>query len=462
MIIKNKSLNFTKKAEINKTKKSGFISSSNLILLAFATAFFSRLVDTVGAPALINFFHFASIPFACAITLFTSSNNRNKDRVNTSYSIIVGLFLLLTIIIASAVLNEAGMINALLDFMLLAEPFIFLVSIIYLPLSSTKFIQLKKWFLRFFLFHLLLVYIQKYILRTDTWEWVGMASADRIQGVFFVSGSGHVVGSSVSLMFALYYFVQAKKSPVWLRILVVIAAIWNIVIADGKQVILTFMVAMILLFLIRLNDIVVAAKYIIIGIILGSIFWWCMVNLPAFSAFNTWIRPEIYGPDGEATLLKTAPFRIIPTHYDSILNWFFGLGPGHTVGRLGGWMLPKYKHFLMPWGSTIHPVSKEIWRAAARSWLGSQSSMFSPLFGWAGIWGDLGLLGLGAYLYLAFVVWQRVCVNDLSKFFLLTVFVFGLIFSQLEEPGYMLSVACILGIQYQEYLINKTKSNYKF
>jgi len=458
LINKNKSLNLTQKVEIDHTKKRGFIPSSNLILLAFATAFFSRILDTAGVPATINFLHFISIPFACTITLFTNKS-RNKERLSTTNSIIVGLFLLLAVIIASAFVNKAGLINALLDFMLLAEPFIFLVSVIYLPLSLAKFIKIKNIFLSFFWIHLLLVFIQKYVLRTDTWEWVGMEGADRIQGVFFISGSGHVVGCSVSLTFALYYLLQGKKSPLWLRGLIFCAAMWNIIIADGKQVILAFMLAMILLFFIRLNNIIVALKYTFIGTILGLIFWWCLVNLSTFSAFNTWIRPEIYGLDGEATLLKTAPFRIVPTHYDSILNWFFGLGPGHSVGRLGGWMLRKYVDLLAPLGSTIHPVTKEIWGTVGRSWLGNQSSMFSPLFGWAGIWGDLGLLGLAAYFYLAFLVWKKVCVNDLMKFFMLTVFVFGCIFSQLEEPGYMLSVACIIGIQYQESLIKKTQGD---
>lgn len=335
MINKNKSLNCAQKVEINNTKKSGFIPSSNLIVLAFATAFFSRVLDTAGAPATINFLHFVSIPLACGLTLFTS-NSRNKASLKTTRSIIGGLFLLLMIIIASAVVNEAGMINALLDFMLLAEPFIFLLSIIYLPLSLAKLIQIKKRFFSFFGIHLLLVFIQKYILRTDTWEWVGMEGADRIQGAFFISGSGHVVGCSVSLTFALYYLLQEKKSPLWLRGFIFTAAMWNIIIADGKQVILTFMLAMILLFLIRLNDIVVASKYIICGIILGFVFWWCISNLSAFAAFNTWIRPDIYGLDGEATLLKTSVFRIVPAHYDSILNWFFGLGSWSFSRAFGG------------------------------------------------------------------------------------------------------------------------------
>ena len=245
------------------------------------------------------------------------------------------------------------------------------------------------------------------------------------------------------------------KSPLWLRIAVALSTVWHVVVADAKQVILAFMVAGILLFLTQLNDIADALKYLIGGILVGYVFFWCMQNVEAFSSFNTWVRPELYGPDGEATLLKMATFRIVPTHYESTLNWFFGLGPGHTVGRLGGWMLKEYASLLEPLGSTRHIASREVWKAVGQSWLGSQSSMFSPLFGWAGIWGDLGFLGLGAYLYLSFLIWRHLCCDDISRFLLLTVFVFGLIFSQMEEPGYMLSLATIIGLQYQEMLLRR-------
>ena len=119
-------------------------------------------------------------------------------------------------------------------------------------------------------------------------------------------------------------------------------------------------------------------------------------------------------------------------------------------------MLKEYEDLLTPLGSTRHPASSAVWAAAAASWLGNQSSMFSPLFGWAGIWGDLGFLGLGAYLYLSFIVWHKLCLDDFSKFLLLSVFVFGLIFSQIEEPGYMLTVACLIGLRWQEHRCRRT------
>ena len=83
-------------------------------------------------------------------------------------------------------------------------------------------------------------------------------------------------------------------------------------------------------------------------------------------------------------------------------------------------------------------------------WLTSGSSLFSPIFGWAGIWGDLGLLGLGAYLYLGHLVWKYFCLNDTLKLMMLSIFVIGCIFTQMEEPGYMISIAFLLGLPWHE------------
>jgi hypothetical protein len=386
-----------------------------------------------------------------------TSRSKNKLQLNAVKSILIGLLLFLICILISAFINEAGIINSILEFLLLGEPFLLLVSIIIVPMNFKKISNLKKVIVGSLFIHLLLAYIQKYILRVDTWHSIPLEPPDRIQGVFFLSGAGHVVGGAVSLTFGVYFLTTKTTAPLWLKLVVFLSTIWHILIADAKQVIFTFMVAGILLLLCKLNNIFDTIKYSVIGAFLGLIFLWCMQNLEAFSAFNTWVRPEIYGPQGEATLLKTATFRIVPAHYESILNWLFGLGPGHTVTRLGGWMIGQYYHLLNPLGVTRHIATAEVWQAVGSSWLGSQSSMFSPLFGWAGIWGDLGLLGLASYLYLAWLVWHHLCLEDFSKFLLLTVFVSGLIMSQMEEPGYMLFVATIIGLQWQEKKIYTNK-----
>lgn len=431
-------------------KNRGFIKSSTLLLIAFATVFFPRLLDSAGFPAVVNFIHFAIVPLASGFILF-QTQTKNRNQIFISKALLSGLTILLGVTITSALVNNAGVINAFLEFTLLAEPFLFLLAIVCIPIVQTSFTQFRVWIIRFACFHIFLALAQKILLAIGILRATTMSiPEDNIQGVFYLSGGGHVVGASVSISFALYYLTSVKSSPLWFRVSVFLAAFLQLLFADAKQVLLACLVSWFILILFNLKDIKATIQYLVAAIIIVFVLLWCMQNLEIFRAFNTWVRPEIYGPDGEATILKTASIRIICSHYTSPLNWLFGLGPGHTVGRLGGWMLPKYWNLLEPLGATVHPVSQEVWDTVWASWLGPSSSMFSPLFGWVGIWGDLGLLGLGAYLYLSLLIWHKLCLDDLSRFFVLTIFVFGFIFSQLEEPGYMMFVAALISLKWQE------------
>ena len=432
----------------------GLLRNSTLILIAFSTAFFSRIVDSSGAPSTINFLHFAAIPYAFCMALY-KSRTRNQHQIKIVLSLLAGLLILLSVMLASAIFNNAGEINVILDFLLLGEPFLLLLALISLPMTANSLGNFRTWLIRFGFINLIFAGVQ-YVLFMILGLHPKAGNPDYVQGVFYHSGAGHVVSASVSLTFGVYYFLSAKKVPLWIRTAVVSATFFHMLLADAKQVLLSFAIAWALLFLTKFKSIFEAMKYVVPALLLGFIFLWCVQNVPAFGAFQTWSRPEIYGPDGEATLLKTAALRIIPTYFTSPLNWLLGLGPGHTVGRLGGWMITTYWNLLGPLGATSHPASGAVWTAVGQSWLGDQSSMFSPLFGWAGIWGDLGILGLGAYLYLGFLVWHYLCKDDFTKFLLLTIFVFGLIFSQMEEPGYMLFIAIIVGLRWHE---NRVKVN---
>lgn len=85
-----------------------------------------------------------------------------------------------------------------------------------------------------------------------------------------------------------------------------------------------------------------------------------------------------------------------------------------------------------------------------RSWLANDSSFFAPFFGWAAIWGDSGILELATYLYLCAIVWTRICPDNLSRYLMLTVAAHGFIFTQMEEPGFMLFIASLIGLRWQE------------
>ena len=438
---------------IGQKKNKGYIQLSYLLMFCFCIAFYSRVLTLLKFPSIVNLLHLGLIPCFCIFAVI-KTKTKSKSQIAIAKALILGLVILLTVMIASALLNGAGIINIAIDFILLGEPFMLLLAFVSIPMSATKIAKVRNLLVYSGLINTLFAFIQRYILNLQVRDGL----SDNIKGVFIAQGAGHVIGASVALTFAVFYFITAKTVSIWLRGAVVLATVWHMLLADAKQVLLSFLVGGLLLLLTKLKNAGEAIKYLGAMVAIAIVMIWCIQNVPAFDAFNTWIRPEIYGPEGEATKLKFATFRIVPTYYHSFLNSWLGLGPGHTVGRLGGWMLREYEELLTPLGSTIHPAGDAVWQAAAASWLGNQSSLFSPLFGWAGIWGDLGFLGLGAYLYLWFLVWLYVCVDDLSKFLILCIFAFGLVFSQMEEPGYMLFVASIIGLRWQEHRSTKNSA----
>ncbi|MDY6897112.1 MAG: hypothetical protein SWZ49_03415 [Cyanobacteriota bacterium] len=436
-------------------KRNGYILLSGLVLIAFSLAFYPRVLTLLKFPSIVNQLHLLVIPWLCIFALF-KTRVKDRSQILVTKQLLVAVVFFFGVNLASALLNNAGIINIVVNFLLLCEHFLFMLAIISIPMTPERLVKFRAYLVFAGFINTFFAFVQRYVLNLH----LRKGLEDNIKGVFIGGGAGHVVGASVALSFGVYYFFNAKNVPVWIRTTVFLATFWHMNMADAKQAILVFGVSWVLLLITKFKNIGQFFKYLIAAIVLGSVFYWCTQNLPEFRAFNTWARPEIYGSDGEATLLKSATFRVVSTYYESFLHPILGLGPGHTVTRLGGWMLKEYYGLLIPLGGTIHPASRAIWAEVGASWLGDQSSMFSPLFGWAGIWGDLGFLGLASFIYIWLIVWFKVCVSDISRFFVINVVVFGLIFSQMEEPGYMLYVASLIALQYQERQCKKLTDTY--
>jgi len=400
----------------------------------------------MGAPALINFAHFLVVPIASFFVVL-SAKTRDQKQIGLIKRMIFGLVFLLIGTIASAILNDAGLINCVLQFLLLGEPLIFLLAIISLSMSPKSADRFRTSILILAASNLLLALVQNYILHYQNLR--SVAGQDMIQGVFFFSGAGHVVSGSVSMTFGAYYLITAKTCPLWFRITVFCATVLQVIVSDTKQVFLVFFVAFILLVLSKLKHALKAIQYVISIVLLFAIFNW-LIHSSLYE--NKEIIYWLDNPDliSEGIDLKLSGFSTILSYYHSPLNWLFGLGPGHTVGRLGGWMINDYYDLLKPLGVTKSPASDAVWATVTASPVGDKSSMWSPLVGWIGIWGDLGFLGLAAYLFICYLIWRYFCIDDISKFILITIVVFGTIFTQMEEPGYMLFVLSLIGIRWQE------------
>ncbi len=424
------------------------LSNSTLIIFAFCTIFYSRIIATTIHISLLNLAHFIVVPSVCIIALFTTSI-RDQKQISLCFALLTGLFILFGVTIASALINNAGLINAIVSFMMLGEPFIFLLAISCISMSIKSYTKVRNCLFWSVGINFLLATIQKPLIDSGRLSAGGLDGTDGCGGVFFVSGAGNYVSATISVVFALYFF-ASHRGRLWIKLAVASAALFHILFADSKQIVLAYGVAWMLLTLISTKDLLKTLKLLaaLLFVVFAGI--WSVHNVEALNAYSSWARPELYEPDGLAWYAKFYAARSIVSQYDSPLNWLFGLGPGHTVSRLGAWFLRDYASILGPLGSTRTSIGSDAMDFVANFWLTSGSSLFSPIFGWAGIWGDLGLLGLGTYLYLGYLVWKNFGLDDTLKVTLLSVFVMGFIFTQMEEPGYMLSVAYILGLPWQE------------
>lgn len=437
-------------------KKNDCLKNSNLIILAFCSVFYSRILATTIRFSLLNLLHFGLIPAVCAVVI-TTTRTRDRKQISLAYSFLTGLSLLFGATIASALWNDAGLINAIVSFLMLGEPFILLLAFSCIPLSVKSFTKIRNFLYGSVLINFLLAAVQKPLIDSGHLNAGRLNGTDGCGGVFFVSGAGNYVSATVSFAFALYLSNQ-KTVPLWIRIAVGLAALWHILFSDSKQLILAYGVAWLLLILLNSKNIVKTLKLLIGLLVIGFIGVWAVQNVEALAAYTAWARPELYGSDGLAWYAKFYSIHLILSHYTSPLNWLLGLGPGHTVSRLGAWFLRDYASILGPLGSTTTSIGQQSMDFVAGFWLTSGSSLFSPIFGWSGLWGDLGLLGLASYLYLGYLTWRHFGLDDISKVTLLSVFVIGCIFTQMEEPGYTLSIAVILGLPWQAKQLSKEKA----
>lgn len=449
-----------------KRRRSGQVRNSTLILTGFATAFFPRLLDSLGAPSVVNFVHFGVVPSAFAITVLTTKT-RDRKRTHVVSQLISGIFILLICMLTSAVLNKAGVINVALQFMFQAESFMLLAAMVAVPMEGERLKKFRYWLLGFALFNLLLAIAQSILLPLGIYpKPEGGTLADNIGGVFGGGGgsAANYISCTVSIYFGLYFFNSFKNLSIWLRVLPLLGAVYQTQVSDSKQVFLALAAGWGLLSITKVKRPVRLILYTTAGLIAILVFRWALLNSDAafLDPYKNWTNRPIWGWDGLAAETKFAGFRIIPSYLESPLNWLFGLGPGHTVSRLGGWVFRDYENLLMPLGATVHPATAEVWEVVSTSYLPQESTVYFPLFTWMGLWGDLGIVGLGAYLYLGFVAWQKVGVDDFGRFLLLSTASFGWILTQMEEPGHLLTVACLLALRWQETREQQLSSNLKY
>lgn len=400
-----------------------------LTMLAAVAVMTSRVATHYSAPTLANFLHFpvVALLFVLALPYF-------RTRVFARFT--NALLLFAGAIIASAFLNGAGMLNAALEFMLLAEPFLLLLAMTVLPWSSRMTRQFRWLLLAIVIVHVAIAYYQRF--------GQGLVD-DGVKGLFLEQGAGHHVAGAVALSAAIFFAMYGQEWGLWTRIIFAVIAGNVVILSDSKQVLAVFLGALVVQIAMNMRRFGKMMRYVLYTAIASAVI--AAAAYTVFPALRTWGNPAVVETGIKH---KLSVFSLFTEYYKSPLNYALGLGPGHTVTRLG-LLLPKYA-ILERFGATVSPVTDAVTDANERLWMSRHggSSFWSMYYSWAGVWGDLGALGLAAYLYLGFLVWRYLCREDLLKFFLLNVLLFGCIFAWIDEPAYILFVALLIGLRWQE------------
>jgi glycosyltransferase involved in cell wall biosynthesis len=394
----------------------------DVALLALALSTFSRLlVASLGVPSAVNFLHF---PVVGGLFLFSLWR---LERV--AAPIHIGCTALFLIYIVSAWVNGAGAVNAIIGFMLLSEPFL-LFAVLVNARPNESSIRRLGWGL------LALAVVQIPIALAQWPQAIAARNADLVQGTFTGMVAGHHILGGVAMVGALHLLRWPRTCPGWIRWPLAALLFGVVVISDTKQVMLAFLVGYAVVRASSLRSVAQASRWAVrIAVLILGVY--VAQRLAGTHTYFHQIGNVISGFAG-----KLVVFPILVDHFDSIANWVFGVGPGHGVSRMGGWLLEKYWHVLEPLGATRTEIAAEAWQASGQ--LGHRSSFFIPLFSWAAIFGDVGVAGVAVYGALMWLTLRRFCVDDTGRIMVVSIFCLGLLFEWLEEPNFMLYALAVI------------------
>ena len=416
---------------------------NNIIFLITVSFLFTRVLVFVGLPSSINHIHYLLIFMSYLWSLAFI-----KDSQNISLNKLIFLFVLF--ILVSTLYNKISKFNFIIYTLIILEPFFYYIFLIRVKLSLIDQKFIKKIIILFSFLNTLICYIQYFIYNLRN---------DDVQGLFINLGAGHHVAGFVATLTATYVFFLTKLNN-YIKFTIILILVSVNILSDAKQVVLSFVIALFIFYLIRFiktKNITYILKILFnTGLMIILIYILYSINKVYFSPYFSKNIDEIK----EGLDLKFSIFELFKYYHYSYLNNFFGLGPGQTTSRLA-LMIPDYQDFLF-FNFSINELTNIIWIFQQSNYMtatSTGSSLFAPFFFWGGIYGDIGSLGVLIYL----ILWQQILklneYDEYSIFLVILVLLKGIVFNWPEEPPFILLIVSLLAIRFYDIKNSKNIEN---
>jgi hypothetical protein len=283
------------------------------------------------------------------------------------------------------------------------------------------------------------------------WQWLHKGrNPDFVQGTFVASGTGAHVAGGVALLGALVAICKGStlgdfRGKAFL-FSIAVPLFGLSVLADAKQAIFCFLPGVFLAILCSTRvsplKLILPALFTALVFYAAFTFYTPLRQIEDRGLISAGVDQKLNGLSAITSKLSNHPY-----------GWLFGLGPGNTVSRVA-LLTPDIdlsdKSVVALLGLKTSPITLELVRTTRSSYL-STSSAFSSIGSWFGLLGDLGCLGVLAYLWMVQSLWAglsrgRSWHSASAKGGIIMAGLLGGVYVWLEEPGFTLILALISGL----------------
>ncbi len=405
------------------------ISPSAWVGLAIFSVVGLRGAITLGAvPSVVTYIDIPLVWVALAVSLIRANAMSALAR---KHLMAVGAFGLSVLL--SWLLNPSELLRPIVYFALLAEPFALVGALLITPPTPRACRNLK-------ILAGLLILVQVPI---DLFQAAHYGSGDSVQGTFYGAGAGaHEMGAIVALG-ALWLLVIGRRMLLW-RICASAVLLGLVFLADAKQIILAFPGV---LFAAHRGVLRKAlAPIAVVTLCVGAFLLAPELN----KGYGLRVMDQATSGAGGKDAVGRYVWRSISQDPASIL---FGLGPAETVSRAAFLTTPLLQRTGSPL-EVLHlrpaPMAIQAQVVAVAS-SGGGSSINSGVSSAIGVFGDIGLMGFGAYLYvwiqLLLALRKRTSGESLvAAAGIGMLFILGVVFDWWEEPPFTLFVALFISV----------------
>ncbi len=399
---------------------------------ALAVTVLSRaLVSWGAAPAALNFAHFPLTMAAAFVAALERSEPSPLARRTGA-----GIVALLGVAFASWAFNGGELLRPILTWLVFVEPFLLFYAIVRSPMTAAQ----GRGFLA------LLLGLAALQIPFAIPQALQYGMGDAVAGTFRGLASGaHMAGAvaCLGLLIVLMRTVQPGTSDRGRWVAATLALFIVPVLADAKQVIVAFLPPFALLAARgsgrRIGPAIAAVALLGALLVSAAYFYPPLSTVLDMKLFRGGIESKVSSAQIVVKRMQSSPIQLV-----------LGLGPGNSISRVslltaGG--LVSRDSPVAALGLQTAPATRALLDSFRSNYMWS-SSAWTGISSWLGVFGDLGLLGLLIYVWLGYQIWTAAyeCSAPLRAVIsggLLSAVALGVVYSWLEEPGYMLPLAVL-------------------